>query len=432
MSVAIYGRKSFGRVHAHDGEFADTQFVHVNLVPLIPLRSVWVTLDAGNTERLGFPIKVHLWSVVAAYLRVWAPVVALIVFVASGATAALAAAGGLVALSAWSWTWRSRRGELARRRSDFDRVALGSRCDPAWMTAALRDKLARGLTAQLSKRDDARPPDDVARFGARDLDEAVLAYGLLRVAGARSGAARAAADRLLSSSFETLPSEGGPYREQVASSVPELGAAISAAARAHAEAARLRARAARIELAPSWYERPWVQLIGLATLTVIASAMVVIRVVGLVLPRVVDDQALLRDPSVDRFVTVRCDRVPDEGWDVLNGSKLVKRLTLCECGGHTLPVLSVADEPIDGATLLGELRELPRHGSPKEPWVGLLRGNAELKHRLYGVYLYRNPLDRRFSAAFAVLLTAGAAVGWVLWLRAFRSRRRARVTASPG
>jgi hypothetical protein len=159
--------------------------------------------------------------------------------------------------------------------------------------------------------------------------------------------------------------------------------------------------------------------------------MVVIRVVGLVLPRFVDDQALLRDPPVERYVIVRCDRAPDDGWDVFNGSKRVKRLTLCEYGGHTLPVLSVAGEPIDGAPLLGELRELPRHGSPKEPWVGLLRDNAELQHRLYSVYLYRNPLDRRFSAAFAVLLTAGAAVGWVLWIRAFRSRRRARVTARP-
>src|SRR6185436_15185839 len=114
---------------------------------------------------------------------------------------------------------------------------------------------------------DARPPDDVARFGARDLEEAKLAYGLLRLDGVRHRASAAAADRLLGQAFETGPSNGGPYREQLASSIPELGAAISAAARAQAEAARARLRAARAGIKPRWYQRPWVGLVALLWLT---------------------------------------------------------------------------------------------------------------------------------------------------------------------
>src|ERR1051325_870319 len=180
MSVIIFGRRSYGRVHEHAGEYADTQFFHLNFVPLLPMQSHWITQQIGE-ERAGFPIRLHLPSVAAAYLRIWGPVGAMAIFMASGSIPAVAASLALVAASAWSWTWRSRRGARTLQRSDFDRVALGSRCDPAWMTAAMRQSLKRELDAELARRTDPRSPEDVARFGATDAAEALLAYGLLRL-----------------------------------------------------------------------------------------------------------------------------------------------------------------------------------------------------------------------------------------------------------
>src|ERR1044071_2276099 len=112
MSVIIFGRRSYGRVHEHAGEYADTQFFHLNFVPLLPMQSHWITQQIGE-ERAGFPIRLHLPSVAAAYLRIWGPVGAMAIFMASGSIPAVAASLALVAASAWSWTWRSRRG--ARR-----------------------------------------------------------------------------------------------------------------------------------------------------------------------------------------------------------------------------------------------------------------------------------------------------------------------------
>src|SRR6185503_2201416 len=199
---------------------------------LFPISSFWVTQDLGNGQRMGFPIKMHGKSVLATYLRIWGLPIAVGLLAASSSLTGTIAGAIVLALSIWSWTWRTRRGDLTLRRSDFDRVALGSRCDPAWMTADMRDRIANSLETSLAKREDARPPDDVARFGAKDVQEAVIAYGLLRISAVKHKAAAASADRLLASAFEQLPTEGGPYRETLGSAVPELGSAISAAARA--------------------------------------------------------------------------------------------------------------------------------------------------------------------------------------------------------
>ena len=91
----------------------------------------------------------------------------------------------LIALWTWTWTWRSRRGELARRRGDLDRFALGSRCPPERLTDEMTFRFVRELKAQLARHDDPRSPDDVVRLGPRDVEEAVLTYGLLRLGAIR-------------------------------------------------------------------------------------------------------------------------------------------------------------------------------------------------------------------------------------------------------
>jgi hypothetical protein len=333
MGVVIYGRRAYGRVHQHEGEYADTQFAHIDFLPLFPLGSFWVTQDLGNGQRMGFPIKLNGRSVAATYLRIWGLPIG--VGMLAGGSLGVAIAGAvLLALSLYSWTWRSRRGAHAHRRSDFDRVALGSRCDPRWMTTDMRDRIARSLETSLAKRDDARPPDDVARFGARDLNEAVVAYGLLRVSSVKHKAAGASADRLLSSAFEQLPADGGPYREAIGSAVPELGAAISAAARAAAAANRFPPR-------KRWFHKPWVQLIGLLFLTptAIVGVSSVYKSVGPA-QHVTAKQLGSTHPPTSAHVAVACDAIHDLGWQVLQGDDVTEEIVFCQLGNHLLPVVS--------------------------------------------------------------------------------------------
>ena len=73
MGVIIYGRRAYGRVHQHEGEYAQTTFAHIDFVPLFPTGSFWVTDDRGG-QRFGFPIKLNGRSVLATYLRVWGPI----------------------------------------------------------------------------------------------------------------------------------------------------------------------------------------------------------------------------------------------------------------------------------------------------------------------------------------------------------------------
>lgn len=277
----VIGEHGSGRVHLCEGEYADTQFLSFNRAPLYPSRSFWITGELGEGKRLGFPIKLHRRSVLVAYLQTWVLALAAFGLMISTSLVLTSLSAALVALGLWSWTWSAQRGLAARRRSDFDRLALGSRCDPAWMTDEMRDGLARTLSARLAQLPSPRPPEDVARFGAVDLEEGLLAYGLLRLAAVKNPASAAAAEQVLERMRDRLPPEGSPYRELLASGVPELGAAISAAVEAQAEATRARIRAARAEARPSWLQRPWLQVAGLLLFTPAMGLVIVIRWPGL-------------------------------------------------------------------------------------------------------------------------------------------------------
>jgi hypothetical protein len=422
MGVVIYGRRAYGRVHQHEGEYADTQFAHIDFLPLFPLGSFWVTQDLGNGQRMGFPIKLNGLSVAATYLRIWGLPIG-IGMLAGGSIPVAIAGVALLALSLYSWTWRSRRGAHAHRRSDFDRVALGSRCDPRWMTADMRERIGHSLETSLAKREDARPPDDVARFGARDLDEAVLAYGLLRISSVKHKAAAASAERLLASAFEQLPSDGGPYRETIGSAVPELGAAISAAARAAAAASR-RPPPRR------WFHKPWVQLIGLLfiTPTAIAGIAGVYKNAGPARTVTAKELASTHPPTT-HHVEVTCDAIQDLGWQVLHGDSVKEEIVFCQLGTHILPVVSKRGEsPIAAGTIDGELLFIPEPSAlttQNHPWVDALHTDSELDARSFDVYLKRDSSDRRFNIVFGVVFAVAIGAGWVFWIRGFVRRRRA-------
>ncbi len=213
--IIIFGRRSYGRVDAHGSEYAQTTFAHIYYVPLIPTGSFWVTSEVGN-QRTGFSIPLHGKSVAAAYLRVWAPIAAIATLSAAPLVAGVPIALALLGLSAWAWSWRSVRGELAVRRSDFNRLAYGMRCEPSAMSPEVRAQVGANLRARWDRSGAQRSPNDVGKFGATDPGEAVIAYGLLSLSALEHGGRdeRDAAERILRGTHDPLPAaEDGPYRE---------------------------------------------------------------------------------------------------------------------------------------------------------------------------------------------------------------------------
>ena len=412
MGFIIYGRRAYGRVHQHEGEYAHTVFAHVDFVPLFPIGSFWVTEERGG-ERFGFPIKLNGRSVLATYLRVWGPLIATAVLATTHSLTPTIIGIALAALSLWSWTWRSRRGEVVLRRSDFDQVALGSRCDPRWMTDEVRDRTEQNLKSKLVTRVDARPPDDVARFGARDVDEAILAYGVLRMSSVRHRAAGKAADRLLASAFDVLPQEGGPYREATASPNAQLGSAIVAAARVASATKRLPPRR-------RWFHNPWVQLVGLVLLTFNVARW---GVAQLRATPTIGDRVLAGDPATGDTVRVHCDRIQDDGWQLVIGEKVDQQITLCWVGSRALPIVTKDDSNLAATDVEGELKSIATVPVQDEAWVTELYRDSDLHDAAYSVYLLRD--DRsRLELVLAIALSLATLVGWGAWLRALVVRRR--------
>nr|HEX4315276.1 hypothetical protein [Kofleriaceae bacterium] len=216
-----FGERLYGHVDEDDyGEHANTTFFHVWYLPIIPLRSWWFKQGKAH------PIALHGKSIASVYLRLWAVIAALLA-VATGTVAGFVVAGALAALSAWSWTWR-RRPAAHRRRGDLDGQAFGLRCGADRLSDAHRAQSKVLLEARWEQRGGGRSPEDVATHGARSADEAVLAYGLLRLAalergGADGAAANAAADAVMRGDFD--PKDGaGPYREAAAPGAPDAPA----------------------------------------------------------------------------------------------------------------------------------------------------------------------------------------------------------------
>lgn len=233
--IVIYGTRFYGEVDSYGGQRQLTRFFHIYYVPLIPVDTMWVT---GETEDgyTGHAVRMSGRSVLAGYARVWAPVAAFgaLVFAGgpslAGSIAGFLAALGLLAVMAWTWTWRSVHGAREQRRSDFHLLALGTRCDPLHMD----DQLASALQAHIAERwaevAGGNSPEDIARLGAANPAQAVLAYASLRLAARLAPAEHARrsledAERILDAMKETPALDGGPYR----AAQPQLPEAASIA-----------------------------------------------------------------------------------------------------------------------------------------------------------------------------------------------------------
>ena len=228
--IVIYGTRFYGQVDRHAGQHQLTKFFHIYYVPLVPVGTLWVTreLDPGYS---GHAVQMSGRSVLAGYARVWGPVVA-IGAIAAGSVGGVIAAGALAALSAWTWTWRSVRGAREQRRSDFHLLAFGTRCDPLKMEDGLASVLQADVAERWAQVADGSTPEDVARLGAANPTQAVLAYASLRLAarlapGDHARQARDASERVLDAIKDSdTMLEGGPYRSTAQAQLP-AGASVT-------------------------------------------------------------------------------------------------------------------------------------------------------------------------------------------------------------
>ena len=223
--IVIYGTRFYGEVDNLGGQRQLTKFFHIYWVPLVPVGTLWVTRDLEDGYG-GHAVAMSGRSVVVGYARVWGFVVAIGAMIA-GSVGGLVAAGALVALSAWTWSWRSVRGARERRRSDFHLLAFGTRCDPLNMDARLASVLQADVAERWAQVSDGNTPEDVARLGAANPAQAVLAYASLRLAarlvpGEHACAARDASERVLDAlkDTNTVALEGGPYRSSGPAQLP--------------------------------------------------------------------------------------------------------------------------------------------------------------------------------------------------------------------
>src|SRR4051812_35413054 len=131
--IVIWGTRTAGKVEQRDGQYALTRFAHVYWIPLFPVSSMWVTRDG-----MGHQSKMSGKSVVAGYARTWGPIVA-----AAGVAGlvSLPVAAVAVTLTALAWAWKDVNTDAAKRRSDLNALAFGTRCEPKLLTGELAETI---------------------------------------------------------------------------------------------------------------------------------------------------------------------------------------------------------------------------------------------------------------------------------------------------
>jgi hypothetical protein len=435
VSVIIYGVRPYGVVDARGGEYAHTSFFHLWFVPLIPTSSFWVTNETME-GCAGYPIDMHGKSVLAGYFRVWGPVVALASFGAgvAGHPLMLLISALAIALTVWTWTWRSVRGEEALRRSDFNLVSFGTRCEPHRLADEQLASFKAALDHRWNELKPDRTPNDVARHGTKNANEAITAYGLLRVAAATRGRAGreedADADRILDGAQSTLASGEGPYREGVQE--PTITGSLAMIVKAMAAAQQMlvetspQMRAQR--LAKQKRRSRW-QALGLALATPMAFSGVLMFVDALRPTRTVTLKELrAMSPPIGRTVRVTCDAVQAPVFEEIGRSGETKhRITMCELGNYLLPVKLDAGDNVPSATVVGELLRV----HDRLTWVrDGLSHEPELEVRTLDVFVdASDPNEKLFIGIFGLGIALALPVLWVMWFRA-RRRRKAEQAAT--
>lgn len=348
----IWGRRSYGRVAVHGDEYAHSLFYHLWYMPLFPTQSVWV-VGRGR----GFGTRWNLESIVAAYLRMWGPLAALACFVA-GALPSVIAGGVLAAFSTYAWL---ARGVRDHRRSDFNLLAFGTRCEPALMFPEMREAMRTSLDARWAKLGLDRTPDDVAQLGARSLEEAVVAYGLLRLAAVDGRGSHAVANRILTGTYDAPAKGDGPYRDDQVEPIP--GAVIEQAQTAAAALHPLRSGAST--------ERWWTfsaNTLGITlVVALIALGGIVKRSSTLGGPTRITEAQIAAGLETNDYVEVDCDRI--EAYGSLDNDH---DAFACRLDDRTLAISARA------------------HTTPSNPITGILFNHTH-HHDKWSRYIHDDP-----------------------------------------
>jgi hypothetical protein len=429
VSVIIYGVRPYGTVDAYGGEHAQTSFFHIWFVPLIPTSSHWITGETADGST-GYSIDMYGKSVLAGYLRVWGPAIAVGTFAAgiSGNPILLLISALAIAATVLSWTWRNVRSDATKRRSDFNLVAFGTRCEPRRMPKELQAAFKTTLDERWNQCKPDRSPNDIARHGTKDPNEAVIAYGLLRLAGVMRGRAgreeHADADRILDGAHSTLAIGEGPYREgvQPTAMTGSLATVVQSMAAAY-EGIQDSSPEARAERLVRWKRRSRKQLIGLIVASWLAVGAGALFVDALKPTRNVTLGELRgMHPPTGRTVRVTCDSVEGPLWEEVDShGDATHRLAICVLGQYALPVRLDDDQSMPAKVVEGELREI----SERLIWVKEgLRKDPELDAHSLEVFVdSSDPNEKIFLGIFGLAIALGVPVLWVLWFRARKQRK---------
>lgn len=218
--IIYFGTRNGGAVDGQAGQYAATRCFHLYFLPIIPLGSIWVTEHSGDGVR-GVPIRLHLRSMAALYLRSWGLLATVLLLAGAGLDAhglRNLAAGVLIgAAVSVSWLWRTRRRPRDIRAGELLCDALGAYCDPRYLPADRVLAMRQALESFWPRYAGQRSPNDVARLGPSSAQQAVLAYGILRLTaceleGAAGRDAARLADCILDESYEACSMPGGVYR----------------------------------------------------------------------------------------------------------------------------------------------------------------------------------------------------------------------------
>ena len=425
--VVIYGVRNYGSVDAHGGEHAQTQFFHVYWLPLFPTGSSWVTgprPDGTNAHG----IKLNGKSVLSGYLRIWGPIIAIAnLSIGFSKPAHLIVAAIAALASVWAWTTLKLRGAAAQRRSDFNYVAYGTRCEPKKMFASHRAVCKKQLDERWRELAPKHSPNEVAQHGADNASEAVLSYGLLRLSSLDRGGATdgAAADRILDGRFDAPSTMDGPYRAG-----PSAGTdATTAAALAELVAQRdAQGRVTPLTPPPDPVaenkrkrRRSRLQLAGLVFLTM-AAVGGTLGFVASLRPAVDASLSDLRGikPPLGRIVHVTCESVEGPLWEETNKrGETLSRIAMCRLGKYLLPIKVESDGPLPGRQITGKLREV----EDRLVWVrDGLRRDREIEERSLDVYVDTTDASDLGPGIAGLVLAVATPVLWILWFRARRRR----------
>jgi len=423
----VWGRGEYGRIDEHGNEHACTVFFHAWGVPLVPLASYWMSLEAGRPTATQIPLCGR--SIAAGYARVAAPAIALGALLLApliGLEVALPLAVPLLAACAWSLRWRSLRGDRARRRSDFQLLAFGTRCAPMRMGPDQRVRAKHALDERWSELAGGRSPEDVAQHGAASADEAVIAYGrlvlvALELRGDARRSTRDTAERILDGAYDVRVDDG-PYRaaREVAPS-HAIAADVASTAAAVSEVRSTRPPVERVARGPLPPRRAWwlpsrSNIIAVVAATLLGLGGIAANVGDLRSPQPISASELVSAPPIDRRVELRCDELDLRGQLTI-GTK--QRIPMpyysCNVGSVAVVVFGPNGNGGEQVVVKGRLRELE---DGHHAWPAAMR-----QAPFVSVYVDTD-LGQGRAAAWLGVVLVGASIAILLAWLVHATRRR--------